>query len=135
MSNEIQAVKNMLFRIASEVESEARDKAPWRTGNLARDIQVFDSNINDLSISVGNSKLAPYAPYVHEGTGKRARNKSKTSGRIKKGGIKPNPYIEDGLNKYIQDGNLDRALEECGEEIGESFLRSIKANVKNAIVS
>lgn len=63
-----QELEKFLFRVGSEIVSDAKDIAPYATGNLQSDIQVFDENISSLEIEVGNSKLTPYAIYVHEGT-------------------------------------------------------------------
>ena len=132
MNKDLKSIKNLLFRVGSEVANEAKDKAPYRSGNLKRDIQVFDKDIDNLEISVGNSKLASYAPFVHQGTGKRARGRS--NGRIKKGGIKAQPYLEDGLKKYLSSGDMDRALKDCGEDIQEEFKTNLKKSLKNVSI-
>lgn len=131
--NDLKAAKNLLFRIASEVANEAKDIAPYLSGNLKKDIQVFTADIDNLEVSIGNSKLAPYAPYVHQGTGKRARGK--TTGRIKKGGIKPQPYLEDGLKKYMSSGGLDRALDDTANEIKDEFIDGLKKSLKNVSIN
>lgn len=69
MSDELEAIKNLLYRVGAEVVNEAKDIAPYAKGNLKRDIQVFTDDINKLEIDIGNTLLAPYALYVHEGTG------------------------------------------------------------------
>jgi len=132
MSEDMKAAKNLLYRIGSEIANEGKDLAPYRTGNLKRDIQVFTDNIDDLEISIGNSKLAPYAPYVYQGTGTKARGK--TTGRIKKGGIKPQPYLEDGLKKYMSSGGLNRALNDTAEEIKDDFVKGLKKSLKKIMI-
>ena len=130
--NDMKAAKNLLFRIASEVANEAKDIAPYLSGNLKKDSQVFTDDIDDLEVSIGNFKLAPYAPYVHQGTGKRARGK--TTGRIKKGGMKPQPYLENGLKKYMSSGGLDRALDDTANEIKDDFVSDLKNKLQNMTV-
>ena len=61
-------IEAFLLGVGSEIVSDAKDIAPYATGNLERDIQVFDEKISKLEIEVGNSKLTPYAIFVHEGT-------------------------------------------------------------------
>ena len=61
-------LKNFLFRIGSGIVLKAKYIAPIKTGNLKKDIQVFDDRIEGLEIEVGNTKLAPYAKFVHDGT-------------------------------------------------------------------
>ena len=62
-------LQKLLYRIGSEIKNAAQVIAPYRTGNLRNDIQVFDDRIDQNEVRVGNTKTAPYAPYVHEGTG------------------------------------------------------------------
>ena len=62
------ALKRFLFRIGSGVRYRAKQVAPYKTGNLKKDIQVFDERIDSFSISVGNTKLASYAKFVYFGT-------------------------------------------------------------------
>lgn len=126
--DDMRAVKNLLFRVGSEVANDAKDIAPYRSGNLARDIQVFDENLDKGEIEVGNSKLAPYAPFVHQGTGRQARGKSKAP---HKKGQKAQPYLENALKTYISGGGLDRALKDTGENIMNEFKDDLKKNLKN----
>lgn len=125
------STRNLLFRIGSEIVNEAKDNAPYRTGNLQRDIQVWSTSLDGLELELGNSKLAYYAPYVHEGTGKRARNKAKTNGKIKRGGIKPQPYLTDAVEEYVNGSGLERALSDAADDIGEEILVDIENSLKN----
>ena len=120
-----EGIANFLFRIGSEIANEAKAVAPYKTGNLKRDIQVFDVDVSDLSVKIGNSKTAFYAPFVHEGTGRNARdrNKSKNPNR---GGVKANPYIETGLDNYIGSGGFDRAKEALAKKMSTDINRDIK---------
>ncbi|EAJ1232841.1 HK97 gp10 family phage protein, partial [Campylobacter fetus] len=50
--------KNFMFRVGAEVVNESKAIAPFKTGNLKKDIQVFKAD--QTSVTIGNSKLAPY---------------------------------------------------------------------------
>ena len=123
-------IEAFLFRVGNEIAIDAKDLAPYATGNLERDIQVRDDNISKLEIEVGNSSITGtgkenpgnYALYVHEGTGIYARNRSKTNGRLKKGGIKPQPYLENAVDNY----NFKPALDDLGNKICEDVFENIK---------
>lgn len=131
-------IENFLFRVGSEVASEAKDLAPYETGNLERDIQVFDDNISNHEIEVGNSKLTPYAIHVHEGTGiygikkkpitPKNKKALKTPYGLKKSvkGQKAQPYLDDALKNY----NPDRALSDLGDKISEELFKDIEKNFK-----
>uniref|UniRef100_UPI00138DE305 HK97 gp10 family phage protein n=4 Tax=Campylobacter fetus TaxID=196 RepID=UPI00138DE305 len=58
--------KNFMFRVGAEVVNKSKKIAPFKTGNLKKDIQVFKAD--QISVTIGNSKLAPYAKFVHFGT-------------------------------------------------------------------
>ncbi len=131
MNDDFESIKNLLYQIGNEIANEAKIIAPYDTGNLKADIQVFDDEIEDGVISIGNTKLAFYAPYVHEGTGKRARNPKKTNGKIKKGGIKPQPYLEDASANYIRSGGLDRALDMAGDNISDEIVANLNKSLKD----
>lgn len=129
--NDLKPMKKLLFRVAAEVSNEAKDLAPFKSGNLKKDIQVFDDDIDDGEIRVGNSKLAPYAPFVHQGTGKQARGRSRAPN---KKGQKAQPYLEDALNSYVNDGSLDRALNDPGKDIASHFKDQLKDSLKNVTI-
>lgn len=61
------AVEALLLRVAHEIEAEAKETAPKVEGDLVRDIQVFMDDLANLEVSIGNSKLIEYAPFVHGG--------------------------------------------------------------------
>ncbi len=149
--NDMKAVKNLLYRIGAEAVNEAKELAPvgkgdgesYRGGNLKKDIQVFDDNIDNLEVSIGNSKLAPYAKFVHGGTKPhkiQAKNKRalRTPFGARKSvnhpGTKAQPYLEDGLKKYMSSGGLDRALNDTAVEIRDEFIDGLKKSLKNATV-
>ncbi len=127
-NDKLQAIEKLLFRVGAEVVNEAKEIAPYKTGDLKRDIQVFDEHINKGEVSIGNSLLAKYAPYVHYGTGRQAKGKSKAP---KKKGQKAQPYLSDGLNNYIRSGGFDRAINDCGNEISEEIFKGLKDSLKN----
>ena len=105
------ALKRFLFRIGSGARYRAKQVAPYKTGNLKKDIQVFDERIDSFSISVGNTKLAPYAKFVYFGTRphvikpkKMKALANKKSGQIfgksvNHPGTKANPYIEKAFSE------------------------------------
>ena len=124
-------IESFLLRVGNEIVSDAKDIAPYATGNLERDIQVFDDNISNLEIEVGNSKLAPYAPYVHYGTDPyviRPKNKQALKTpygarkKVNHPGIKANPYLQKAVDNY----NPTRALDDLGDKICEDVFENIK---------
>ncbi|MGE4517307.1 MAG: HK97 gp10 family phage protein [Arcobacteraceae bacterium] len=128
-------IEAFLFRVGSEIANDAKDLAPYATGNLERDIQVFDDNISNLEIEIGNSKLTPYARFVHDGTEPheiRPKNKKalKTPFGVRKKvnhpGTKANPYLQKAVDNY----NFNPALSELGDKISEDVFESIKKSLK-----
>ena len=61
-----EAVEKALSQVAAEVEARAVQKAPVRTGNLRQQIVSF---VRGNTAVVGVTRSAPYAIYIHEGTG------------------------------------------------------------------
>ena len=128
------AIAKLLFRVGSEVVTEAKEEAPYKTGNLQRDIQVF-RGISKDTVEIGNSSIASYAAFVHNGTKPhkiRAKRKKalKTPFGVFKSvnhpGIKANPYLLNGLNNYVGNGGLDRAMNNCANEICEDAFELFK---------
>ncbi len=122
--------QKFLFRIASEAKRDAKAKAPYITRNLRHDIQVFDDNIEQNEVAIGNTLLAPYALYVHQGTGLYARERGKTSGRIKKGGIKPNPYLENAVSEVLEPTSLNALADSLADDVGEDVVKGLKGEFK-----
>ena len=116
-TNEVgdEAIERLLFRAASEVVERAKVIAPYKTGNLQRDIQVFDDDINQGEVSIGNTALASYAPYVHYGTGRQARGRSRSPN---KRGQKAQPYLED-------------ALDDCAGGMSDEIFNNIRDSLNN----
>lgn len=138
-------IEAFLFRVGSEIVSDAKDIAPIgpdrivnntevNGGNLQADIKVWKDNISNLEIEVGNSKLTPYAIFVHEGTRPhiiRPKNKkglaNKKTGaffgkEVHHPGTKANPYLQNAVDNY----NSKPALDELGNKICENTFESIK---------
>ncbi len=119
-----QAIQNFLFRVGSQIANEAKAVAPVVTSNLKNDIQVFDDNISDGEIAIGNSNITPYAKYVHGGT----KNEDGSTR------LNANPYLINGIEEYIS-GGLERALsdlqDEAGEELVDGFIDNIRATMRN----
>jgi hypothetical protein len=124
-------IEAFLFKVGGEIVRDAKDIAPYATGNLQSDIQVWDDNISNLEVELGNSRLAPYAWYVHEGTDPyviRPKNKKALKTpygprkKVNHPGIKANPYLENAVDNY----NSKPALDELGNKICENTFESIK---------
>jgi hypothetical protein len=120
-----------LFRVGSEIVSDAKDFAPYATGNLERDIQLWDDNISNLEIEVGNSKLTPYAVWVHDGTKPheiRPKNKKALKTpfgprkKVNHPGTKANPYLQNAVDNY----DSKPALNDLGDKICEDVFENIK---------
>jgi len=140
-----EAIKNLLFRVASEVSSGAKDIAPILSGNLQNDIKVY-MNESDLSAEIGNSKLTPYAEFVHNGTGLYGQYKTKIvpkKGKALKtpfgyrksvAGQKAQPYLKDALKTYVNGGGLDRALSSCATSLKKEVIKNIEISLKNVSI-
>lgn len=136
MKNIDKYLKDFLFRVGSGVAQVAKEKtAPIRTGNLKRDIRVFEANASEVKI--GNTLKIKYAKYVHSGT--RAytiKPKNKKALANKKAGLffgkkvnhpgqKANPYLLNAWNIY-KNGGLKRANKALAENIGQEIVKEIK---------
>lgn len=140
MKNIDKYLKDFLFRVGSGVAQVAKEKtAPIRTGNLKRDIRVFEANASEVKI--GNTLKIKYAKYVHSGT--RAytiKPKNKKALANKKAGLffgkkvnhpgqKANPYLLNAWNIY-KNGGLKRASDELAQNVGEEIVKEIKITLK-----
>lgn len=135
--SELQSIENLLFRVASEVASGAKDIAPYLSGNLQNDIKVY-MNEGDLSAEIGNSRLTPYAEFVHNGTGLYGQHKTKIVPKKGKAlktpfgyrksvdGQKAQPYLKDALKTYVNGGGLDRALKSCEKSLKTEIVDGMK---------
>jgi len=138
MRNEQKALESLLLDIGKAVQNIADDIAPKRTKDLANDITVFDDNLSNLSLSVGNTLLIDYAPYVHKGTGIYGAKKRRISPTKKKAlktpfglrksikGQKAQPYLEDALQEVISSGQMDRMLGNYADDLGKDIFKSIE---------
>lgn len=145
------AFKRFLFRIGSGVRYRAHKIAPvgpgndegYDGGNLKKDIQVFDDRIDSFSISVGNTKLVPYAKFVYFGTRphvikpkKMKALANKKSGQIfgksvNHPGTKANPYIEKAFSEYISSASFVKAKEQLASDVSEEVVKDIKIMFKD----
>ena len=116
-NNEIdEEIKNFLFRISAEIVNEAQDVAPVRTQNLQNDIQVFDDEIEDGFIKVGNSNITKYAKFVHNGTSKQSANR----------------YLKKGLDNYVDSSTgLDRAINELGSNVRNVIEDDLRRTIRD----
>ena len=140
------AIQKLLFRFGSEIVDIAQDNAPYVSGNLHNDIQIFDENLTNLEIEVGNSLLTPYAPFVHEGTGIYGKYKRKITPKKGKAmktpwgyrtsikGQKAQPYLSDAVQSYISSGAFDKAIDAAGDEISEDIFKNLKESLKNTSI-
>lgn len=141
MSEMQKALEDLLYRIGAEIKNEAQREAPYVTGNLRNDLQVFDDKIKQLEVRIGQTRLAPYAVYVHMGTGIHGPKKARIYPKKKKAlktpwgprksiaGQKPNPYMTRALGKY-KSGGLERALQDSNE-VGKAVMSEIKKALKS----
>ncbi len=130
--------QKFLFRVASEVKRKAKLLAPYDTRNLRRDIQVFDDNINRGEVEIGNTLLAPYAPYVHEGTGIYGKHKRRIAPKHKKAlktpyglkksvaGQKGQPYLLNAANEVLTPLNIDKMADSLADDVGEEIAKDFK---------
>lgn len=141
--DDFKSIEKLLFRVGSEVANEAKKIAPYKTGNLKRDIQIFDEHLNKGEVSIGNTLLAEYASFVHNGTGLYGKHKKRITPKRKKAlktpfgtfksvaGQKAQPYLRDGLSNYIKSGGLDRAVDECGDDLNEEIAKNLFEGLSN----
>lgn len=134
-----QIFEKFLFRVGSETANEAKTIAPYKTGNLKKDIQII--SVNDKSVTIGNTKLAPYAKFVYFGTKphmikvKKARALANKNGKVfgKKvnhPGTKANSYLKNALDSYIKGGGFTRAKSALANEVKSMVLNDIKKAFK-----
>ncbi|WP_096024356.1 HK97 gp10 family phage protein [Campylobacter lanienae] len=132
--------KRFIFRVASEVVNNAKEIAPYKTGNLKKDIKVI--SYSHKKAVIGNTKLAPYAKFVHFGTKphmikvKKARAlANKKSGiifgkKVNHPGTKENPYLKNALDSYIKGSGFTRAKSALANEVKNRIVNDIKKVVK-----
>lgn len=135
-------LKRFIFRIGSSIANRAKTIAPIDTGNLKKDIQVFDDNINNFEVEIGNTKLAPYAKFVHEGTKSHIikAKKMKALANKKTGqifgkkvnhpGTKANPYLLNAADDFLGSLEFEKAKNRLAKNIGSEVLKGIKASLK-----
>ncbi len=97
-------LKNMLQAGALQIEGEAKQRAPYQTGSLKRDIgtEVRDEG-SKLKAKIGNSTAIPYAPHQEFGTSR---------------GVKPKAYLRGALRDKADEAVRDIA------KAGKAILRA-----------
>lgn len=130
--------EKLLFKVATEVANRAKTIAPVDTSNLKKDIQVFDDNIHNLEVEIGNTTLAPYAPFVHEGTGIYGKRKKRIKPKKAKAletpfgyfksvaGQEAQPYLEDAAKEVLTGANLNKMTASLAEDVGEEIVKALK---------
>ncbi|MCI6989388.1 MAG: HK97 gp10 family phage protein [Campylobacter sp.] len=123
--------------VADGIANKARDKAPVDTGNLKGDIRVWNSRGGKGVAYIGNTKAAPYAKFVHDGTKPytiSVKNKkvlaNKKLGKIygKKvnhPGIKANPYFKNAANEYLKSRDYTRAKNRYIKSLEDEIFKGI----------
>lgn len=138
-----QAIRRALGKVAERIRDRAIDEAPYVKGRLKRSITVHDEFDDKVIISAGDGD-APYAPFVHEGTGRyghfkrpyviKPRNNKALSWKggkhpVKKvnhPGIKPNPFLLRAAKKTAPD--IDRLI---GGDVAKAAADNIKKQLKD----
>lgn len=142
----VQLLDRVLFVVANEVMAAAKGRSPYRTGNLRRDISV---RRHGDGFAVGNSRLAEYALFVHQGTGvygpKREPIRPVNAKALKIPGVgfrksakgmKARPYLEWAVQDVARSGKVDRVVGDHlvagGAEIAEALkgeMRGVKVEI------
>ncbi len=122
------AVHQAVAQVTDHIEGEARDEAPVVTGNLRHSITSRVSGIGFRTHGEVRA-TAPYAQYVHQGTGLFGPHHRKIVPREKKAlrfvaggqilfrrsvrGQRPNPFMDRALETVSPDipSIVDRAIE------------------------
>lgn len=135
------AYEKLLFRVATKIANRAKAIAPVVSANLKKDIQVFDDNIHNLEVEIGNTTLAPYAKHVHEGTGIYGKYKKRIIPKKKKAlktpfgiyksvrGQKAQPYLLDAATQMLTNANLSKMTNSMVDSVGDEIVKDLKVNV------
>ncbi|MSN96772.1 HK97 gp10 family phage protein [Campylobacter sp. FMV-PI01] len=134
------ALKAFLFRVASGVRTRAKEIAPYKTGNLKKDIQVFDDGMDEFKISVGNTTITPYAKFVHFGTRPHLitpKNKRVLASRaaiygklVRHPGTGANPYLSRAFYSYVGGGEFEQAKNDLAQKLADKLAKDIKITLK-----
>lgn len=122
----------------------AKERAPYRTGNLRRDISVRRQGDG---FAVGNSRLAEYAVFVHQGTGvygpKRQSIRPVRAKALKIPGIgfrksakgmKARPYLEQAVQDVLKSGKVDRVVRDHLVSDGAEIAEALKGEMRGVRV-
>ncbi|OPA75506.1 hypothetical protein BFG05_05995 [Campylobacter pinnipediorum subsp. pinnipediorum] len=135
-------LKNFVYRVGAGALRKAKFKAPIKTGDLKRDIQIYDDKLDSLLVSIGNSAGVKYAKFVHEGTKphmikvkkmKSLANKEKGQffgKQVRHPGTKANPYLKNAVSEFLKSSDYQRATNALGNKIGEEYIKDIKKALK-----
>jgi hypothetical protein len=135
-------IKRFLSVSGDMVASEIASEAPVRAGRLRGDITIFDENINNGVVEVGNSSYIDYAKYLYFGTKpyvitpkskkalywKGARNPSK---KVNHPGIKADKYLDRGFENAFP--KIEKLSERMGIESGDIILKKLSDNLKSKL--
>lgn len=125
--------EKLLFRVASGIVSAAKRIAPRRTGNLIKDIQVI--RVDSKSALVGNTRIAPYAKFVHDGTKPHTIKPKKKKAlktpyglfrNVKHPGTKANPYLVNAADDFFDGVKFDNAVRAFEKETAEKIELKVK---------
>jgi len=132
--------KKFLYEIASDILVEIIKTAPVKTGNLRRDVKIYDDDTSNYKTKIANSKLVPYARFVHQGTKaytiKPKRKKAlKTPYGLKRSvnhpGIKANPYFNTALSKYLRSPKFNNQAKKLTLDITNRFTSKVRNSLEN----
>ncbi|MDR2905000.1 MAG: HK97 gp10 family phage protein [Helicobacteraceae bacterium] len=135
------ACKNVLLKIGAAVVKKAKEESPIKSGLLRRSITMDTSNINNLEVKIGVTTSAPYAEYVHEGTGIHGKHKTPIVPKKKKAlktpygyrksvkGQKPNKFLERAAEKVLNENVIRSALKESEKEFADAIVKAIKSSL------
>jgi len=131
-------LENFLYRLGWAVAVRAKKRSPFKTGNLRRDIQAFTQWLKKGFVEVGNTKITPYAWFVHEGTGIFGPNKKRIKPKQKKAlktpygvkksitGMPARPYLEEAAKEVIEGKELNQIASAFTNELGDSLIKDFK---------
>ncbi len=131
-----QATKKLLFRVASGIVSDAKRIAPRASGNLKKDIQVI--SVDTARALIGNTRIASYAKFVHEGTKPHTIKPKKKKAlktpyglfrSVKHPGTKANPYLVNAADGFFVSTKFDNAVRAFENETAQKIELEINKKI------
>lgn len=131
--------KEFLYQLGSLVAREAKRRAPYKSGNLRRDIQVFTRGLNQGFVEVGNTKLAHYAIFVHQGTGLYGARKTRIKPKHKRAlktplgifksikGQRAQPYLQDAAKKVLKSKEAKSIIDAYTKSLSTELTKDFKS--------